>query len=467
MLAVPDSTCSLTSFGLSEVTRCGSRLRAIGGDAATMEAAADRMVRCLRDRFVDPSTGQKSMALVRFYKTHPFGELDEDSREFARRMLGDTPESSDMKCLTLLASVGDLPEWSSRTTSAGHRAIPLPSVQFIERFPMIAQLIRQFGLSIESVIEPTDELLIDADQHSYNVFYVPEAVGSASIPAQQDFVVPFGIQSVVGLGGTLPTGDLFALILFSKTHVPRETAALFRTLSLSVRMAVLPVCDTAQTFGGDGAERAESPAVDYSGAMVASAEKLLDLHERMVIEQSALAESRNRELAHLASTDALTGVDNRREFTERLDAEHQRAVRGKTTLGLIMIDIDHFKGYNDRLGHPAGDECLRAIATALTGCINRSTDAIARYGGEEFVAVLPATDPEGVAHLAETMRAAVETLAIPHPQSVSPVVTISLGVVTSNPSVDSAAETLVRIADGALFQAKDGGRNRVVVAADA
>jgi diguanylate cyclase (GGDEF)-like protein len=322
-------------------------------------------------------------------------------------------------------------------------------------------------LRIESVIEPTDELLIDADQHSYNVFYVPEAVGSASIPAQQDFVVPFGIHSVVGLGGTLPTGDLFALILFSKTHVPRETAALFRTLSLSVKMAVLPVCDTAQTFGVDGAERAESPAVDYSGAMVASAEKLLDLHERMVIEQSALAESRNRELAHLASTDALTGVDNRREFTERLDAEHQRAVRGKTTLGLIMIDIDHFKGYNDRLGHPAGDECLRAIATALAGCINRSTDAIARYGGEEFAAVLPATDPEGVAHLAETMRAAVETLAIPHPQSVSPVVTISLGVVTSNPSVDSTVETLVRIADGALFQAKDGGRNRVVVAADA
>lgn len=159
MPAPPRQTYSLSSFTLSEVTHCGAALRALGAGASTMEEVANRLVRCLHDGLVDERTHEKTLALVRFYKTHPFGALDDGLREFATKILGDAPASPDMKCLTLLASAGDLPEWSSRTASVGHRAIPLPSEQFIDRFPMIAHLIRQFGLTVASLIEPETDLV--------------------------------------------------------------------------------------------------------------------------------------------------------------------------------------------------------------------------------------------------------------------------------------------------------------------
>jgi hypothetical protein len=105
---------------------------------------------------------------------------------------------------------------------------------------MISQLIIQFGLEVSALIQPDPALLVDLEQRTYNVFHVPDAVGSPHIPAQQGFVIPFGIQSALGFGGMLPTGDLFAVILFSKVHVPRATAEMFKTLALSVKVAVVP-----------------------------------------------------------------------------------------------------------------------------------------------------------------------------------------------------------------------------------
>jgi diguanylate cyclase (GGDEF)-like protein len=464
----PHPTWSLASFGLSDVTRLGAALRPLGSDAQTMEEVAGDIVHCLRNGFIDDRTGSPAMALVRFYKTHPFGALDDDLRAFVRGMLAGAPPSPDMQCLTLLASAGERPEWNSRKTSVGHRAIPLPSEQFVEQSPMIAHLIRQFGLDVASLLEPDPRLLMDADQHSHNVFYVPEAVGSPMIPAQQDFVVPFGIRSVIGVGGLLPAGELFALILFSRTHIARETAALFGPLSLSVKVAVLPVCQPESTFRAAGLVAPRHPGPDALAtyrSRIAGLEQLLEAHERMVVEQSTIIERTNRELAHLASTDGLTGVPNRREFEKRSDAEHKRAARSETSLGVVMIDIDLFKSYNDRLGHVAGDECLKAVAEALVGCMNRSSDFLARYGGEEFAMILPETDRSGVAHLAEAMRAVVEALALPHPASqVSDVVTISVGATVARPSRDSAVATLINAADAALYRAKTAGRNRSVVA---
>lgn len=230
----------LTTFSLQEMTRCSSALRRLGHQAESMEDAASRIVRYLYDQLIDSQTGEKSCALVRLFATQPYQELDTDLRAFANTMLGGEPESSTMKCLTLMATVGDKVEWNTRRRSAEHKAIPLPSPKAVEKSPMITQLVNQFGLDVSTVLRPDPSLLVDVEQKTYNVFYVPEALGSPYVPAQKDFVIPFDIQSVLGFGGMLPSGNLFAVIMFSKIHIQRETAEMFKTLSLSTKVALLP-----------------------------------------------------------------------------------------------------------------------------------------------------------------------------------------------------------------------------------
>jgi hypothetical protein len=233
------SLYDFSRFGLTDMTRCGIDLRRIGSGCGTMEEAASRIVRYLYDGLRDPTLEQSACALVRMFVTLPFDALDESQQRFATTVLGKAPESPSMKCLTLLATAGDLPDWNSRRTSRGHQALPLPSPEAVSRSPMIAQLIRQLGVEISAFLSEGG-LVIDAGQHTYNVFYVGDALGSAVIPAQEEFVVPHGIRSVLGFGGVLPTGELYATILFSKTHIPREVADLFKTLSLNVKVALLP-----------------------------------------------------------------------------------------------------------------------------------------------------------------------------------------------------------------------------------
>jgi hypothetical protein len=230
----------ITHFTLRDMTECGAVLRNFGSGARSMEETANRIVRYLYEQLFEAHTNQRCCALVRFYKTHPFGDLDAEQKAFARALLGEHAGSPDLTCLTLLASAGDKPEWNSRTTSRGHKAIPLPSEQVVTQFPMISQLVHQLGLEASALLKPNPGLLVDREQRTYNVFYVPQAAGSPHIPAQADFVQPMGIQSVLGFGGLLPTGNLFAVILFAKSFIPRETAEVFRVLALSVKLAVLP-----------------------------------------------------------------------------------------------------------------------------------------------------------------------------------------------------------------------------------
>lgn len=233
----------LARFALSDMIECGTALRKIGGGAASMEEVAARMVRYLYDHLRDAETGERSCALVRFFKTHAYGGLDPELRRFVGAMLGDEPETGAMKCLTLLATAGDQPEWNSRHDSAGHKAIPLPSAEVILQAPMIAQLITQFGLPISTLFESHPELLADLGQKSYNVFHVPEALDSPHIPAQKEFVIPHRVRAALGYGGMLPSGDLFAIIVFSKAPIPREAADFFKTIALNVKLAILPFTD--------------------------------------------------------------------------------------------------------------------------------------------------------------------------------------------------------------------------------
>jgi diguanylate cyclase (GGDEF)-like protein len=175
-----------------------------------------------------------------------------------------------------------------------------------------------------------------------------------------------------------------------------------------------------------------------------------------------LKRARDRLLA-LAATDGLTGLANRRRFDEALQSEWKRLQRTGSELGLIMLDIDHFKPFNDTYGHLAGDDCLRNVAGVLAGEMLRGPDVAARYGGEEFACILPETTLAGAVAVAERIRAGIEALGIPHSGSkVVPVVTASLGVISVLCTGVTRPEDLLLAADACLYRAKSEGRNRVV-----
>ena len=163
----------------------------------------------------------------------------------------------------------------------------------------------------------------------------------------------------------------------------------------------------------------------------------------------------------LASTDALTGVANRRTLDQRLDEQWRQALRHQTSLALLMIDVDHFKQYNDEFGHQGGDGCLRAIATTLGKHVCRAGELVARFGGEEFVVLLPYAKPEEAKALAEILRTAVADLAIPHSTGFAGHVTVSIGCAAIIPQEDQSLEQLLEQADEMLYLAKRAGRNRV------
>lgn len=174
-----------------------------------------------------------------------------------------------------------------------------------------------------------------------------------------------------------------------------------------------------------------------------------------------LAEA-NQLLVELSYADALTGVGNRRRFDELLEVEWRRAVRAGQPLALVLLDIDFFKAFNDTLGHPRGDECLRAVAAVLADALPRAGDSVARYGGDEFAVVLPDTDLEGALKVTALLRTAVAALRIEHSHSpASRFLTVSCGVASLRPVAGGDLQQLVSLADRGLYKAKHAGRNCV------
>jgi hypothetical protein len=236
----------LTTFGLGEMLKSSPRLREAATGAPTFELAAQRVCRFLYDELKSPD-GERQCALVRCYKTNAFGSLDPELQGFVRTVMGFRQPWPEMKCLTLMSTVGQTAAWNSRHNSRGHKAIPLPSPDIVEKAPMISQLIKEFGLEIGSVLKPSPELVRDLAGKRHGVFHVETALGSPYIPAQEEFVARFGIQSVLGFGGLLINGDLFAVILFTTVSVSQATADRFRTLALDVKSGLSRYND-ANTF---------------------------------------------------------------------------------------------------------------------------------------------------------------------------------------------------------------------------
>ena len=171
----------------------------------------------------------------------------------------------------------------------------------------------------------------------------------------------------------------------------------------------------------------------------------------------------NQQLKQLVITDSLTKVANRLRFDRYLSQEWKRLTREKAPLGLILCDVDYFKLYNDRYGHQAGDECLTKVAQAINRAVQRPADLVARYGGEEFAVIVPNTDAAGTTYIAHKIKVAVGSLAIRHELSdVSEYVTLSQGVTNIVPSHNLKEDSLITMADLALYDAKKQGRNRIV-----
>ncbi len=181
------------------------------------------------------------------------------------------------------------------------------------------------------------------------------------------------------------------------------------------------------------------------------------------VRRESLLRTHVDEMHLMARVDALTGVSNRRAFAESLESEVRAALRAKSPLGLLMIDIDHFKTYNDHYGHPAGDQCLKEVAALLQRVVRRPRDRLCRYGGEEFAVLLPGTPLEGVVGVGREIVEKIRAIALPHAARPDGrgLVTVSVGGASMVPVQPEEASTLLRLADEALYAAKAGGRDRL------
>jgi hypothetical protein len=231
---------SLASFSISDATECASELRKLGAGASSAQDVAQQTASYLYRQLGNDQTGRKDCALVRCFLTRAYRELDPQSQDCARRALACGPGSLDMKCLTLFGTAGELPEWNERGRSRHYRAIPLSGNESVAQFPMVSRLLHQLGVDLTTTTQPASNVSVDRTEHTLNVFHVAEAKGSPFVPAQEGFVIPFGIESILGIGGVFPSNEFFTIILFSRVKISRETAELFKTLATSIKLALLP-----------------------------------------------------------------------------------------------------------------------------------------------------------------------------------------------------------------------------------
>lgn len=229
-----------------------------------------------------------------------------------------------------------------------------------------------------------------------------------------------------------------------------------RRLKSNSRLELVPVIFlTARTSGEDEIDGLQAGGIDYITKPINPAVLKARIRNHLELKQS------RDELVRLARTDGLTGLYNRRTFDDLLAREWRRLARTGEPLSVIMMDVDHFKLFNDTYGHGGGDVCLQRVARAAQSALQRPADVVARYGGEEFVALLPETKLDGAIAVAEAIRSAVIAQEIPHATSTTaPHVTLSLGVASTIPQPERDPATVVAFADQQLYAAKSGGRNR-------
>jgi diguanylate cyclase (GGDEF)-like protein len=246
------------------------------------------------------------------------------------------------------------------------------------------------------------------------------------------------------------------LILLDAVMPGMDGYALCRELRSASETADIPVIFvTALSSPEDETRALETGAADFISKPVNAAVVRARVRTQLTVKRQRDA------LRAMVLTDALTGVANRRAFDERLAAEWRRCGRNGLPVALILVDVDHFKLYNDYYGHPAGDNTLIQVATAMRSAAGRTQDLVARYGGEEFAILLPQLDTRGATGVAGRLMAELEKMAIPHAASpTAPHLTASMGIAGMTPGEHTIPADLVQVADVRLYQAKADGRNR-------
>ena len=241
-MAVPERF-QLRALQPADAVLVGALATRAARSAQSLEEAAAGIVTGLYESLEDADLEGPSLALARFYRTISFADLEPDLQEMAMAIRGQDsaqPRAA-MKCLTLMGTAGIEPAWNSRRTSARHRVIPLPSPAAVDRLPMVSRLISELGMSVANLVEATTDPFLQPEAGRARLFHVEEAQGSPFIPDQEDFVRRYGIRSVVGFGSSLQSGDLWAVILFTRVPVSVKVARLFLMLATDIKIAILPV----------------------------------------------------------------------------------------------------------------------------------------------------------------------------------------------------------------------------------
>ncbi|WP_286240586.1 diguanylate cyclase [Neptuniibacter halophilus] len=271
-----------------------------------------------------------------------------------------------------------------------------------------------------------------------------------------DILLPFNLSELRALVHDDPPD----LLLLSTEQQWREMTGLCQEFHKNKETPPLPIAFLSQE-ADDQLEMSayRSGASDF--LLLSRRPEILQARISILLQMKQSLEK----LARNARIDGLTQVNNRREFERSIETEWRRAQRVRRHMALLMLDVDHFKAFNDIYGHLAGDGCLRAVAKTIVESTQRAQDSVYRYGGEEFAIILPESDVQGAALIAERIRQAIESLQIRHQGSeCNEVVTVSIGISCLNPVDGGNPHDLVDQADKALYQAKSAGRNRVVTA---
>lgn len=319
-----------------------------------MEDATAALVRCLREAFA--SDGRSQIVLGRVFQTMPWEALPADLRDFVTGRLapeGATPQ----RCLSLLATEGELTEWCDRRRSRDHQAIPLSSAESLTSTPMVAALVDHLGVSLDTFLHGEETLIGDDREQGFEVFFVPDAAESAAVPAK-NFVGDHGVRSVLGFGGVLPGGDVFTVILFTRIPVSDQVAGMFRTVAVAAKLALLRAVERPLFVGQQ--ERPADPLA-VASARIGALEQMLDVQQQTVVSQSARLES--------ALDEALTS----RHHAER-EAEANEALREITSLLSAELDLD-------RLVQAATDAATRVTGASFGAFFYN----VVKADGEQFM----------------------------------------------------------------------------------
>jgi signal transduction histidine kinase/ActR/RegA family two-component response regulator len=334
-----------------------------------MEEVARRTVKFFYENFIDGACGRRSCALVRMFKTHNYAELDEHLKDFAKTRFQDLEFADNMKAMVLLGTAGDEKSWNARQTSTNHQVIPLPSPDLVSRMPMISQLLSQFNLDVPSIVNPKTSLL-EPEEQPYGLFYISEAVGNPFIPDQSTFVTTYGIKSVIGCGALLPSGNLFAIVVFSRQQIPQNTEELFRPLAMSMKSAL--VCfDGGRVFDSDP----ELMPTDTEATIMrlrselAAVKELLNVSGQTVETQAGHLEETSKQLVTARDT-ALEASALKSAFVANISHELRTPLSGIVGMSELLAGT---KLNEEQTGYSKGiEESARSLLTIVNDLLDFS-----------------------------------------------------------------------------------------------